>query len=207
MKLIQIKEKLQHLKVFSLNDVYLADPDFRQATLYDWEKIGYVKKIRNKWYYFSDNIPADIDLYLVANRIYSPSYVSMQLALNHYGVIPESVQTITSVTTLKTNEFSADLGVFSYQNIKENLFFGYQILEKDNQGMKIASIEKAILDFFYLEPRIENKDDLDELRFNTDVLAESLDSQKLRTFSQIFGNNRVEKLVTILVRKLHDADN
>ena len=202
MRFIQTQNRLQKLKVFSTNDLLIVDPDFRLPTLYEWEKKGYVQKIRNKWYFFSDNPPTDLELYYVANKIYSPSYISMELALNHHGVIPEAVANITSVSTLKTKSFDTVLGVFRYNNIKNELFFGYEILEINDFNVKVATIEKALLDYFYLTPTLRKNEDLLELRLNLEILKESLDKKEFIKYSEIFNNDRVSSLSHNLIKKL-----
>lgn len=47
MKYYDLKQQLKPLVVFSPQDIYLIDPNFRQATLYDWEKSGKVVKLKN----------------------------------------------------------------------------------------------------------------------------------------------------------------
>lgn len=198
MKYISIKEKLKKLRVFSLNDVYLVDPSFRQATLYDWENQGRVKKIRNTWYVFGDFKPSDLDYYLIANRIYSPSYISLELALNHYGVIPEAVNQISSVSTEKTNDFDTPFGRFTYKSIKEELFWGYKIIERDNIGIRIASLEKAILDTLYLNSQIATIEDFEGLRYNRQILRENLDLEVFKKYRDMFDSKRMSETVEVL---------
>jgi hypothetical protein len=77
MKILKIKEKLNKLKVFTVEDIYAIFPDFRQGTLYDWEKQGYVKKIRNKYYVFADQNISDLDLYSSQTKFTIPrTYLS-----------------------------------------------------------------------------------------------------------------------------------
>ena len=99
MKYFDIKQKLGEIKVFSIEDLYTVDPSFRLETLYEWEKKAWVTKLRSKKYIFADFKPSNYELYMVANKLYDPSYISLELALNHYGVIPEAVMRVTSVTT------------------------------------------------------------------------------------------------------------
>jgi predicted transcriptional regulator of viral defense system len=54
---------------------------------------------------------------LLANLIYGPSYVSLDFALQHYGMIPERVEAVTSVTTGRSRRFSTPIGLFTYRQI------------------------------------------------------------------------------------------
>lgn len=198
MKYFDIKKNIDPLIVFSLKDIYLVDPGFRQATLYDWEKTNRVQKLKNASYIFSDFQPRNLDLYLISNLLYEPSYISTELALNHYGVIPEVVVRITAVTTNKTRVFPTEFAHFSYQKIKPELFFGYSLVEVRNHGVQIASLEKAILDFLYLNPKVTHADDFSELRWNKHILTDELDWKKLTAYLAIFANKALAKRVNSL---------
>jgi predicted transcriptional regulator of viral defense system len=196
MKYHDLKHRLEALVVFTLRDVFLLDPDFRQATLYDWEKLGKVVRLKNGCYTFSDLIPVNFDFYLLANLIYEPSYVSTEMALNHYGVIPELVSSVTCVTTNKTQVFANSFGNFVYQTIAPALFFGYDLLEVREHGVKIASLEKAVLDYLYFNSSVVSNDDFSGLRWNKQILNEGIDKVKLNTFLAIFANAALAKRVT-----------
>ena len=81
MKFQELKSSLSPLKVFSTQDIFLVDPNFRQPTLYEWVKRGHVIQLRQNRYIFSDYAPKDKQLYFLANKLYQPSYVSLELAL------------------------------------------------------------------------------------------------------------------------------
>ncbi|MBU0978376.1 MAG: hypothetical protein ABIJ03_04025 [Patescibacteria group bacterium] len=198
MKFYSIKKQLNQLTVFSLQDIYLVDPNFRQATLYDWEKTSKVIKLRNNCYIFSDFEPQNLDYYLLSNRIYSPSYVAMELALNHYGIIPEGVTIITAISTNKTQSFTTPVATFQYRSIRPELFFGYDIIEHRDHGIQLACLEKVILDYLYLHPEISSITDLVTLRWNKEELKTSLDRKKLGKYLNIYGSQSLKERVSIL---------
>lgn len=199
MKYLDIKQKLTNLKIFSIEDLVLVDPNFRLETLYEWEGKNWVVRLRNKRYIFSDFIPANNDFYLLANKIYSPSYISLEMALNHYGIIPEAVRRITSVTTNKTAEFSTKVGVFDYKSIDSKLFFGYQLIKYGDLTYKIASLEKAILDFFYLNANITSLADLEGFRFNVDILHSALKVDELNKMLVFVDSPTLTRKVDLLI--------
>ena len=55
-----------------------------------------------------------ISLPLIANLLYGPSYVSLDFALSYYGLIPEAVHEITSVTTARAKTYDTPVGRFTY---------------------------------------------------------------------------------------------
>lgn len=111
-------------------------------------------------------------IWYVANQIYRPSYISLHTALSFYGLIPESVVQITSVTSLKTATFTNSMGEYSYKSMKEGLMFGYQLKPiTDNLTIRFATPEKAILDLLYLYPFYNSVQELEELRLDEDYLS------------------------------------
>ncbi len=205
MKYHDFKQQLQPLITFSWQDIYLVYPAFRRATLYDWEKEGRVVKLRNNIYIFGDLSPQNEDYYLIANDLYEPSYVSTELALNHYGVIPEAVPLITSVTTNKTQTFITPIATFSYQTVQPELFFGYVLLSVRNQGAMIASLEKTILDYLYLNANIISPEDFEGLRWNKEVLQNYLDIKKFNHYLAVFSNSALVERVQGLKAYLQDS--
>lgn len=86
----------------------------------------------------------------LAREIYSPSYISLETALSYYGLIPERVVDITSLTTRKTTAFKNEYGVFSYRHIQPHFFTGFlENKDEENLPFFIATPEKAVVDFIY----------------------------------------------------------
>lgn len=198
MKYFNIKQKLGGLKVFSIEDLYSVDPSFRLETLYEWEKKSWVTKLRSKKYIFADFKPTNYDLYLIANRLYDPSYVSLELALNHYGVIPEAVMRVTSVTTNKTLSVETKIGIFDYKSLDTRLFFGYRMITSDGTTYKIASLEKTIVDYLYLNPQVARVNDIQGLRFNEELLKEKLNRPELEKIMFVFGSEALNTRINML---------
>jgi len=198
MRFSKVKPKLEKLIVFNLHDLYLIDPSFRQSSLYDWLRHGWVTKLRRNRYVLSDFKPWGYDFYLLSNRSYQPSYISLELALNHYGIIPESVPLVTAVSTLKTQSFTNSFGTFQYQSIAEPLFFGYENILHRERNIQIATLEKAVLDYLYFNSRICTFHDFVGLRWNQEYLAERVNWEKLRSYLAVFNNMALSNRVSVL---------
>lgn len=59
---------------------------------------------------------------LVANVLYGPSCVSLDYALWHYGLIPEAVFEVTSVTPRRSRQLDTGVGHFAYYHVPEILY-------------------------------------------------------------------------------------
>ncbi len=197
MRFIEFKEKLKGFKIFSLTDIRKNDPDFDLRRLNEWQKKKYIKKIRKGWYIFSDLEINESGLFLIANKIYAPSYVSLEMGLSQYNLIPEMVYEITCVTSQKTASFKTGIGNFSYRHIKPELMFGYELRQQNDCLYAIAGIEKALLDYLYLKPKIKENEDFQGMRFNYDEFKERADMKKWEKYLTAFGN----KALTVRAKK------
>jgi predicted transcriptional regulator of viral defense system len=144
---------------------------------------------------------------LIANRLVEPSYVSLQLAFAHYGLIPEYVAVVTSVTTDRPIQMETPLGRYQFQHVQRDWFLSFapQRLE-ESQEVYLATPEKALLDLVYLQPggdeltylralRLQNLDQL-----NGDMLwelANGLGKPKLQ--------RAVENILTIMKEEAEDS--
>lgn len=188
------REELYKFPVFSRKDIEKVFQNFDNKNLVNWQRKGYITRIRNNFYIFSDKKKDEVLLFHLANSIYAPSYISLESALSYYHIIPEGVYSMTSVSTLKTNQFDTPLGNFNYAHVKTELFFGYHIIAENEIRYKIATLEKTILDYLYLHPTIKNQEDIKALRWNKDLL-EKIDRQLLEGYLSLFKSAVLERKV------------
>ena len=149
---------------------------------------------------------------LLANLIYGPSYVSLEYALHYHGLIPERVETLTSVTCGRSRTFATPVGAFSYRMISMEAFrTGMDRVEQDSgRSFLIAIPEKALADRVVAErgagiiTRKELHDYLlTNLRIDPTALRE-LDSARLAEIAGRYRSRRV-KLLADLVSSLRKS--
>lgn len=201
MDFLTFKERMYPMGCFNINQVLLWEKDFDRNNLTRWCRRGLLVKLRNKYYAFPEyrQVP-DFSRY-VANRIYSPSYISLHSALSFYGMIPEEVVQLTSVTTLKTARFENDFGVFHYQNVKTPLYFGYEIKTmQSGRGLLFATPEKALLDLLYLNPYYKTEQDMEELRLDEDYMQNELNMERLMSYLSKMESKTLEQKVRRLMK-------
>jgi len=172
-----------------------------------WVDKGYLLCLKRGIYTLNtEDRKVGLSLYCLANYLYTPSYVSLETALSFYGLIPERVDTITSVTTKKTQTFQNDLGCFRYRNIQKSNFRDF-IVEKDEQGntFQIATPEKALLDFLYYQLRgvrsIKPNIFSESFRLqNLDIL----NPKKLQQIANKYQSAKMNMIVKVLFKYLED---
>lgn len=203
MRFLELKNKLGGQLVFTTNDIKKIDSGFNVQRLSEWQDKGYIKKVIKGFYVFSDKELSEEDLFAIANRIYKPSYVSLQSALRYYNLIPEGVFTITSVSTKKTQRFDTKIGSFDYRNVKPDLFSDYKIIGDGAKKAKIATPEKAIVDYFYLNTNFETEEEISELRISKDSFIDKVDLKKLNKITKKAKNKRMKKRINLLLAWLN----
>jgi predicted transcriptional regulator of viral defense system len=195
----EFRRKLFDLGCFSIHQVYAWQPGFDRNNFVRWTRRGYLVRLRQGFYAFPEyKGKPDIAVYF-AGRIYSPSYISLHSALSFYGLIPESVVQITSVTSLKTAVFKNGFGEYSYKSVRDDLMFGYVPRPlADGRTMSYATREKALLDLLYLYPFYNTENELANLRLDGDILHDDLNRAEWESLAERFHSTALEKRVRLL---------
>lgn len=200
MRYAQFKNRCLHLPFIVSRDIAGFKKSGKQVLhnqLRRWQAKGLIIKLKRGIYIFNANDrKVNPSRQFFANQLYSPSYVSLEYALNFYGLIPERVIEVTSVTTKKTMQFKNALGTFSYQHIKPEAFRGFRAAKENNDLIFfIAEPEKAIADFLYLNLnrfKLADKDIFrSSYRFQN---AESLNRKKILKFTGLFRNKKLSRI-------------
>ncbi len=137
--------KDKNLKVVTAENLQILFPDksdsARQGILKRLHQQGRVNRLKRGLYEINAR---PLSVFEKANLLYRPSYISLETALNYYGILPQFSRVITSVTPKHPKQFSADQQ-FEYSRIKPGLFHGYH----QEQDFLIATPEKALADMAY----------------------------------------------------------
>ncbi|MCB0154517.1 MAG: hypothetical protein KDF65_06930 [Anaerolineae bacterium] len=163
-----------------------------QRQLSRWTKAGRLYQLRRGLYALAPPYQkTKPHPFLVANRMVQGAYVSLQSALAFYGLIPEHVPVVTSVTTARPHRWETPLGNFEFRHIKADLFWGYRLVDVgDTQQAFIARPEKAILDLVHLEPNADSSEYLRELRLQN---LEKLDLARLQDQAGATGSPKLRR--------------
>lgn len=199
------REKLLPLGCFSIKQINMFYPNYDVNNITRWVKNGYIIKLKRGWYAFTECIQDRDMALLIANQITEPSYISLHYALAFYGMIPETIIQLTSVTTKKTARYENAIGMYTYQTITPRLFFGYQPLSITNSYYSgriytIATPEKALLDLLYLHPEYQTEDDFAQLRLDEDYLLYELNQARLNEYLQRWNSPQLNKRVKLLLK-------
>lgn len=141
----------------------------------------------------------------LAQRIYGPSYISLESALSYHNLIPEAVYEVTSVTSKRQNKFSTPLGIFSYLHApQKNLFIEVDRIEENGRYFFMATPWKAITDYVFCYKKTWKSIDpiINSLRIELDDLA-PLEQQTLIELNNYYNNRRVTLFLAGIKRDLN----
>lgn len=184
--------------IFALSDIQRLFPKEKAKTIKNnlsrWLAKGYFIRLKRDLYEIVDkgvelNIP---DLY-VANRLYAPSYVSLEAALSFYSIIPDVAAAVTSVTTRPTRKFRNNYGSFFYRTCRQKAFTGYRLLASEGFKVYIADKEKALVDFLYYRLRSGRALDFKEERLNKRILRK-INWKRAFSYALLFNHKAVKAL-------------
>ena len=145
-----------------------------------------------------------VNLYEAAQKIYGPSYVSLETALSHHGWIPEAVYTITSVCFKRSKEFDTPLGRFNYVHIPSHDFFsGVRRVSSPNGIFFMATPWRALADYVYVHRKKWNglKPVVEDLRVDPSQL-QSADADLLKEIEQASRSSRVKNFIEGIRKEL-----
>lgn len=168
---IDLFQKHPEMTVFHLADFSLLlnkHQETLRVELNRLKKRGLVTHLANG-YYANPFHPPSLDY--VAMVLKKPSYISMEIALNKFGILPQTVYLYTMVTTQLPYQYEAMDTIFEYHQIQANSFFGFR---ETAPQVYMAEPEKALLDLIYLRYYKQKKSNryvtlslLDNMDFNT----------------------------------------
>lgn len=186
LNLHQVEERLLslNLKIFTPQDltfIFGASKRAVQGFLNYNTKKGVFVRLKKGLYSLKRNFPQE---FFLANKLYSPSYVSLESALSYHHLIPETVYAVTSITTKPTREFEVNSRLFEYRKIKKRAYTGYIPHKVEGEIVYLATPEKAIADFFYFVF-------LGKKNFNDRLRLEKTDRNRLNQYLKVFGSKRL----------------
>ncbi len=132
---------------------------------------------------------------IISNMLYGPSYISLEYALAYYGLIPERVDVVTSITMKRRKEYNTPLGLFLYFAINKKFYsIGLDYIRlQDGRGFIMATPERALLDKLYFEKCINSQKEMQAYLFENLRIEESA----LKNLNRAF----LKELLTVYRKK------
>lgn len=180
---IQILQKSKR-KLFSLSDIKKLLKIASDNTAYKQAagliRAGVLERASKGIYILASNKPSDFEL---ANFLYKPSYVSLDSALNYYGILIQSPHQIISVTSNFAKRIEAGGKEFVYIHLNQKYYSDYQQVD----GFLIATPEKALIDALFFVALGRGSLNTEEL------ILDSVDKNRLKDLADKIDNRAFKK--------------
>ena len=123
------------------------------------EKKGILIRLKRGVYVVSPKVSQKVlSEELIANHLYGPSYVSMESALKYYGLIPEAVYTLKSMTLKRSKTFVNSISTFQYISTSSEYYaIGIKQISIEESSFLMASPEKALCDLILYTPNLRTR--------------------------------------------------
>lgn len=178
-----------------------SSKDLIQRAIY-W---GWLKRIKRGLYVIGSPFHTEKpSLYEIAQRIYGPSYISMESALSYHQMIPEAVYATVSACAKRSKEQETPLGLFLFHHVPVQHFYEGVERIQDNQSMFLmASPLKALGDYIYAKKKnySSSKDLQEDLRIEIETLAKQ-PLELLRLLEHTYPNKRVNNFFKLLRKEV-----
>ena len=172
------------------------------------EKKGDIIRLKQGLYVPNPELSGkQLSLFMIGNNLYGPSYISLQSALRYYGLIPERVYTICSMTMKRSQMFYNDLARFEYVHINKDVFpIGVKVETlEDGTAFLIATPEKALCDLIsnISNLNLRYKKEIlvwleEDIRFDMDELF-NFDTSILREYAKVGKKkNMINQIIKII---------
>lgn len=142
------------------------------------------------------------NLFEIAQRLYGPSYISLESALSYHNWIPEAVYTTTSVSPQRNNHFKTPFGVFHFSHVpSKNFYIGVERIESTSGIFLMASPLKALTDYVYVYRKVWKN--FQEIHLDLRVEMENLkliDKTEVKLLFYTYSSKRVR----MFLMRLHE---
>lgn len=146
---------------------------------------------------------------MLANLVYGPSILSLDYALAWYGLIPENVNVLTSITSGRSRHFNTHLGRFSYTHLSQKRFAFGATIQKSNTGNRLITEPiKALADKVWTDKRFQPTSPasyadylFEDLRIDEATLAGYYNKLNMNNLRQAYSTRKVTWMVDFLQKK------
>jgi len=145
---------------------------------------GWLVRIKKGTYYITtleSRGTFNISNFIISQVLSVDSYISCESALQHYGMFDQHLKTVTSVSLKKISKKEIQGTTFEFITTSKENFYGWREFKMDGRLVKIATIEKAILDILNFKRTISSVDLVLEKLID---YKDSIDIAKIDEFSK-----------------------
>ncbi|MBU0576391.1 hypothetical protein KJ654_01890 [Patescibacteria group bacterium] len=178
---------VQHDQIVTSEQIYsqaegLWDQQGTKKTITKLTHNGWLIRIKRGLYAISDLSNRgflSLSPYVVANLLVKDSYVSFESALAYHGMFDQLTNKIISISQMQYKTTQLQSVEYSFVKVQNKWFFGWQEISMDNKTMRMATVEKALIDMIQFH---KSKYTVDLVVEKLSLYKSSLDLQKMTKY-------------------------
>ncbi len=193
-----------------LSNFFDEDRRYTRIRINKLVKQGWLKRVKKGVFVISDlssRGSLSISHKAIVNLLVQEAYISFETALQHHGLYDQLLTSINSVSLKQYKSTTIDNTIFNFIKTQQRYFYGWEIEDVDGQSVKIAHIEKALIDLIQfhrsrystdlvLEKLSEFKSDISHRRLTEYALKANLTSRRILGFLMDYVEMDNEEILT-----------
>lgn len=193
-----------------LSNFFDEDRRYTRIRINKLVKQGWLKRVKKGVFVISDlssRGSLSISHKAIVNLLVREAYISFETALQHHGLYDQLLASINSVSMKQYKSTTIDNTIFNFIKTQQRYFYGWEIEDIDGQSVKIAHVEKALIDLIQfhrsrystdlvLEKLSEFKSDISHRRLTEYALKANLTSRRILGFLMDYVEMDNEEIMT-----------
>jgi len=193
-----------------LSNFFDEDRRYTRIRINKLVKQGWLKRVKKGVFVISDlstRGSLSISHKAIVNLLVQEAYISFETALQHHGLYDQLLASINSVSLKQYKSTTIENTIFNFIKTQQRYFYGWEIEDIDGQSVKIAHIEKALIDLIQfhrsrystdlvLEKLSEFKSDISHRRLTEYALKANLTSRRILGFLMDYVEMDNEEIMT-----------
>lgn len=150
-----------------LSNFFNEDRQYSRIRINKLVKQGWLKRIKKGVFVMADlssRGSLSISYNAIVNAMVAEAYVSFEAALQHHGLFDQLLTNINAISLKQYKTTTIDGITYKFIRTQQQYFYGWENLTIDGQSVKIARIEKALIDLIQFH----------RSRYSTDLVLEKL---------------------------------
>jgi predicted transcriptional regulator of viral defense system len=124
-------------------------------------KNGWLVRIKKGVYYITtleSRGVANISEFIIAQTLETNSYISFESALQYHKVFDLHLRVVASINLKRKKEKEIQKTIYKFIKTTENNYYGWEEVQIENRMVKVATLEKAILDILSFKRTVHSID-------------------------------------------------
>jgi len=166
-------------------------------------RAGWFLRIKRGVYIITENLSSrsfsDLSLLTISQALNRNSYISLGSALNHYGMFDQYAKSVSAINLQFSKKYKFQDNDFKFVKVAKKYYFGFTQVRQDGKIINIASREKALLDYLYVDKSFYSASLVFE-KFKEH--RDEIDFQLLQEYALRYGAS-IQRKVGFLLDQLH----